>query len=100
MSTPPQSQLPAPRAASESQVRSIPEYFIFDRPGVRILGYRLKAGSTSYERLVPQAGKLTSQVLGLDLCMESGTLRFYHGSAALLFMDERVSNSRACSVSS
>ncbi len=69
----------------------ISEYFIFDRLGVRVLGYRLKAGSTSYERLVPQAGKLTSQVLGLDLCVESGMLRFYHGTAPLLFMGELVS---------
>jgi Uma2 family endonuclease len=69
----------------------IPEYFIFDRPGVRVLGYRLKPGSTSYERLVPQAGRLTSQVLGLELVVEAGMLRFYHGTAPLLFMDELVS---------
>lgn len=69
----------------------IPEYFIFDKTGVRILGYRLKPGGSTYERLVPQSGKLTSQVLGLDLVVESGMLRFYHGTAPLLFMDELVS---------
>jgi Uma2 family endonuclease len=69
----------------------IPEYFVFDRPGARVLGYRLKPGSSSYERLIPQAGKLTSQVLGLDVVVESGQLRFYHGTAPLLFMDEVVS---------
>jgi hypothetical protein len=44
----------------------------------------------SYERLIPQSGRLTSGVLGLDLTVESGMLRFYNGSAPLLFMDELV----------
>lgn len=69
----------------------VPEYFIFDRAGLRILGYRLAPGSASYERLVPQSGRLTSQVLGLDLVVEREMLRFYYGSAPLLFMDEMVS---------
>ncbi|MBX3125845.1 MAG: Uma2 family endonuclease [Polyangiaceae bacterium] len=68
----------------------IPEYFVFDRPRGRIHGYRLTPGSSSYERVVPQAGRLTSEVLGLALTIESGMLRFYHGTAPLLFMDELV----------
>jgi Uma2 family endonuclease len=68
----------------------IPEYFIFDRAGTRVLGYQLASGSASYERLIPQAGRLTSRILGLDLVVEAGMLRFYHGSAPLLFMDEMV----------
>jgi len=68
----------------------IPEYFVFDRPRGRIVGYRLRSGSTSYERLVPQAGRFASGVLGLDLTVEGGMLRFYHGTAPLLFMDELV----------
>jgi len=69
----------------------ISEYFIFDRIGVRILGYRLKADSASYERIVPQAGRLTSRVLGLDLTLEGGMLRFYYGTAPVLFLEELVS---------
>lgn len=68
----------------------IPEYFIFDRTSARILGYRLRAGANSYERLVPQRGKISSQVLGLELAVEAGLLRFYHGTAPLLFSDELV----------
>jgi Uma2 family endonuclease len=68
----------------------IPEYFVFDRPRGRIHGYRLAAGASSYERVVPQAGRVASSVLGLDLTVEGGMLRFYHGTAPLLFMDELV----------
>jgi Uma2 family endonuclease len=70
----------------------IPEYFIFDRHAVRLLGYRLKpAGAATYERILPQSGKLTSNVLGLDLTLEDGMLRFYYGTAPVLFLDELVS---------
>ena len=68
----------------------IPEYFIFDRSGARILGQRLRPGGTSYERIVPQGGRTRSEVLGLDLAVEASMLRFYHGTAPLLFMDELV----------
>jgi Uma2 family endonuclease len=68
----------------------IPEYFVFDRTRGRILGHRLPAGASSYEPIVPQAGRLPSRVLGLDLTAEAGMLRFYHGTAPLLFMDELV----------
>jgi Uma2 family endonuclease len=69
----------------------IPEYFVFDRPGARVLGFRQAAPGAPYERLIPQAGRLPSRVLGLELTVENGKLRFYHGSAPLLFMDELVS---------
>jgi Uma2 family endonuclease len=68
----------------------IPEYFVFDRPAARILGYRVRARGGGYERIVPQAGRITSNVLGLELTVEAGMLRFYHGTAPLLFMDELV----------
>jgi Uma2 family endonuclease len=68
----------------------IPEYFVFDRPAARILGYRLRERGRPYERIVPQAGRLASTVLGLDLAVDAGMLRFYHGTAPLLFMDELV----------
>jgi len=68
----------------------IPEYFIFDRVGVRVLGYRLEPSSSTYARIVPQGGRLTSHVLGLDLTLESGMLRFYYGTAPVLFLEELV----------
>ncbi len=67
----------------------IPEYFVLDRPRARVLGFRLRAGA-AYERIVPQEGRLRSEVLSLDLTVERGLLRFYHGTAPLLFMDELV----------
>ena len=68
----------------------ITEYFILDRANTRILGYRLPLAGGPYERIVPQAGRFASSVLGLELTIEGGLLRFYHGTAPLLFMDELV----------
>jgi Uma2 family endonuclease len=68
----------------------IPEYFVFDRKRRRILGYRLTPTARSYTPIAPQAGRLRSEVLELDLTVEGGMLRFYHGTAPLLFMDELV----------
>jgi Uma2 family endonuclease len=67
----------------------IPEYFVLDRPRARVLGFRL-CGAGIYERILPQGGRLHSDVLSLDLTVENGLLRFYHGTAPLLFMDELV----------
>jgi Uma2 family endonuclease len=61
---------------------SIPEYFVYDRALQRIVGHRLGAGSR-YERIVPQGGRTPSAVLGLDLAIEKGSLRFFHGAAEL-----------------
>ena len=71
----------------------IPEYFIYDHAEQRIRGYRLpvaeagsaaKAASTRrYQAIVPQAGRYTSAVLGLDLAIEGGSLRFFYGMAEL-----------------
>jgi Uma2 family endonuclease len=69
----------------------IPEYFVFDHRASRVLGWRLREQGSSYERLIPQFGKLSSQILGLDIVVEEGLLRFYHGTAPLLFKDELVS---------
>lgn len=67
----------------------IPEYFVFDRIAVRLHGFRLppkKAGGDrpSYERIVPQGGRFTSSVLGLELGLEGERLRFYHATATVL----------------
>jgi Uma2 family endonuclease len=67
----------------------ISEYFVFDRSRSSLYAYRLPAASPSgaarqYERLVPQAGRYGSQVLGLDLMLDDGKLRFSLGDAQLL----------------
>ena len=61
----------------------ITEYFVFDRPKLRLTGYRLAPGSTSYQPIVPQHGHFASTVLDLDLVVDAGRLRFYAGDAAL-----------------
>jgi Uma2 family endonuclease len=68
----------------------IPEYFYFDRPRLRLAGYRLPAGARAYQRLVPQAGRLASAVLGLDLAVEGERLRFFSGNAPLEDADEMI----------
>jgi Uma2 family endonuclease len=62
----------------------IPEYFVYDRLHQRIYGYRLPdERSRRYQRIVPQFGRHASGVLGLDLAIEGGTLRFFYGIAEL-----------------
>ncbi|MFH0901268.1 MAG: Uma2 family endonuclease [Pseudomonadota bacterium] len=63
----------------------IPEYFIYDRGRLRLTGYRLDDGEArDYKPIVPHAGRLESEVLGLDLVLEEGRLRFYYATAPLL----------------
>jgi Uma2 family endonuclease len=62
----------------------IPEYFVYDRARQRILGYRLPGpGGKHYQHIVPQSGRFRSTVLGLDLAIQGGTLRFFQGMAEL-----------------
>lgn len=62
----------------------IPEYFAFDAGRGRLLGWRLlEPGAGKYTPILPQEGRWTSNVLGLDLALERDGLRFYHGSAPL-----------------
>jgi Uma2 family endonuclease len=62
----------------------IPEYFIYDRARQQILGYRLPGpGVKRYQRIVPQSGRYSSIVLGLDMAIQGGTLRFFQGMAEL-----------------
>jgi Uma2 family endonuclease len=59
----------------------IPEYCI--------LGYRLdKPGP--YESILPQRGRWSSRVLGLDLALELGRVRFFAGSAPLPHSEELI----------
>src|SRR5262249_26208775 len=58
--------------------------FIFDRGRGRLIGYCLSAGEAgSYQPIVPQAGRWTSRVLGLELALEGERFRFYYGTAPL-----------------
>ncbi len=62
----------------------IPEYFVYDRANQQIHGFRLIGSSPGrYQRLVPQAGRYTSNVLGLDFAILGGTLRLFHGASEL-----------------
>jgi Uma2 family endonuclease len=62
----------------------IPEYFVYDRAQQRIHGYRLPSpGAKRYQPILPQGGRYGSAVLGIDLAVEGGRLRFFHGMAEL-----------------
>ncbi len=61
------------------------EYFLFDRGRLGLRGFRLPGpGAPAYEPIAPQGGRLASAVLGLDLTVHGGRLRFFHGAAPLL----------------
>lgn len=69
----------------------IREYFLYDRARGRLLAYRLASpDARSYTAIVPQRGVYTSEVLGLDVEVESDRLRFYAGTALLLESDELI----------
>ena len=60
----------------------IPEYFVYDRKRSLLYGYRLPApDSARYEPIPSRAGALRSRVLGLDLDIVEGRLRFFYNSA-------------------
>ncbi|AGP32804.1 Uma2 family endonuclease [Sorangium cellulosum] len=73
------------------------EYFLFDRSRLRLHAYRLPAAQEGdpsrprvYQRIVPQAGRFVSEVLGLDLLLDGSRLRFFAGNAPLEDADERI----------
>ncbi|HYO65221.1 MAG TPA: Uma2 family endonuclease, partial [Archangium sp.] len=72
----------------------IPEYFIYDRARERLEAYRLPSpGAREYVRMEAKQGRYTSEVLGLELQLEGGRLRFWAGNALLLApgeMNERL----------
>lgn len=62
----------------------IPEYFVYDRLQQRLFGYRLpNPDATRYTPIPSRLGKLKSTMLGLDLGIVGGRLRFYYGEAEL-----------------
>ena len=66
----------------------ISEYFVVDLRKHGLKGYRLHGGA--YRPVLPQAGRIPSEVLGLELALEEGRVRFYVGLAALPDADELV----------
>lgn len=71
----------------------VPEYFVYDRANQRLIGHRLASagvGAARYERIVPQGGRYTSTVLGLDLAIQGGTLRFFLGMSELFGSDDLI----------
>ncbi|HJL16281.1 MAG TPA: hypothetical protein RMH99_11530 [Sandaracinaceae bacterium LLY-WYZ-13_1] len=65
----------------------IPECFVLV-PGQRLVGYTL--GERGRQPIVPQRGTWRSDVLGMDLALEDGDVRFYVGTAPLPFGRELV----------
>lgn len=68
----------------------IREYFVFDRPKLRLQGFRLRSGGHGYEALAPQHGQFASAVLDLNLQIEGERLRFYAADAALPGADDLI----------
>lgn len=67
----------------------IPEYFVYDRAHQQLHGYRLAGHDAKrYTRIVPQLGRYASAVLGLDLALQGGRLRFFQGMAELFDTQE------------
>jgi len=62
----------------------IAEYFVHEPGRAALHGFRLPAQGRRYEPIVPQQGRWTSRVLGLDLSLEPGRVRFFQGTASLL----------------
>jgi Uma2 family endonuclease len=72
----------------------IEEYFFFDRRRHLLRGYRLPAKGErgrAYRPVVPQEGRLASEVLGLELMLEGDRLRFFYGTASVPESDELIS---------
>jgi Uma2 family endonuclease/transposase-like protein len=69
----------------------IQEYIIYDRRRQSLVGYRLQIPKArTYERVHVRFGRLSSVVLGLDLQVRGGKLRFYRGDAELPDSDELI----------
>lgn len=69
----------------------IPEYFSFDAPRRRLLGWRLPdPAARRYEPIVPQEGQWWSRVLELGLSVEDGRLRFLYGNSPVLDARELI----------
>ncbi|MEO5725894.1 MAG: Uma2 family endonuclease, partial [Byssovorax sp.] len=74
----------------------IAEYFIFDVRALDLRGHRLAPAEgkkpRAYRPILPQRGRWASAVLGLDLAIDGGKIRFFHGNAPLLEAAELADN--------
>jgi Uma2 family endonuclease len=69
----------------------IPEYFLYDAGREQLSAFRLPgSGARAYERIEPVNGCVPSAVLGLDVQIEAGRLRFLAGTAVLLESEELI----------
>nr|WP_309892817.1 Uma2 family endonuclease [Archangium sp.] len=69
----------------------IPEYFIYDRARQRLEAYRLPSPEArEYVPIAATQGRYTSEVLGLELQVQEGRLRFWAGHAMLLEYEEFI----------
>jgi Uma2 family endonuclease len=68
----------------------INEYFVLDVKREALWGWRLPDEGGVYASIAPVRGALPSRVLGLELSLEGGRLRFFHGPAALLQASELI----------
>ena len=67
----------------------IREYFVFDYSRLKLFGYRL-AAARRYEPMLPQFGRLHSEVLGREMQLQGAQLRFYVGGTLVPEMGERI----------
>jgi len=68
----------------------IHEYCLLDRGNLRLQAFRLASSPRMYERVVPQAGRYRSAVLGLELGVVGDRLRFFSGDAELPDAEELI----------
>jgi hypothetical protein len=61
----------------------VPEYFVLDLGRQVLRGWRLQPGESTYHSVLPIRGTLSSRVLGLELSLENGRLRFHFGPASI-----------------
>ncbi len=66
------------------------EYFVYDRLRLRLHGFRLARPGAGYQELSSRLGRLTSEVLGLDLALVGRRLRFFSGMAELPNSEEFI----------
>lgn len=59
----------------------IAEYFIFDPPRMLVRAFALPPGARIYDPVLGQHGRFPSRVLGLELGIEDGVLRFFLNGA-------------------
>jgi Uma2 family endonuclease len=61
----------------------IPEYFVLDLGRQTLWGWRLATGESTYHSVLPVRGMLPSRMLGLELSLQDGRLRFHFGPASV-----------------